>query len=78
MGSYHSKTHIGHRFSLTIVDDFTRATWTHLMGTKEEAIGLIKSFVNMTQTQFSTIIKILRSDNALEFSTSHTALEFFC
>ena len=70
MGSYHSKTHVGHRFSLTIVDDFTTATWTHLMGTKDEAIGLIKSFVNMTQTQFSAIIKILRLDNAFEFDST--------
>jgi len=37
-GPYHTKTHAGHRFFLTIVDDFTRATWTHLMITKNEAI----------------------------------------
>ena len=47
------------------------------MVTKDQAIGLIKSFVSMVQTQFSATIKVLRSDNALEFSTSHTALEFF-
>jgi len=47
------------------------------MVTKDEAIGLIKSFVSMAQTQFSATVKILRSDNALEFSPSHTALEFF-
>ena len=76
-GPYHTKTHAGHGFFLTVVDDYTRATWTHLMVTKVKAMGLIKSFVKMVQTQFSAKIKILRSDNALELSTSHTALEFF-
>jgi len=33
-GPYHTKIHAGHRFFLTIVDDFTRTTWTHLMVTK--------------------------------------------
>ena len=74
---YHTKTHAGHRFFLTIVDDFTRVTWTHLMVTKDEAMGLITSFVRMAKTQFNATVKILRSDNALELSTSHTALEFF-
>jgi len=52
-------------------------TWTHLMTTKDEAIGLITSFVQMAKTQFNAVIKTLRSDNALELSTSHTALQFF-
>ena len=49
-GPYYTKTHARHRYFLTIVDDFTRTTWTHLMVTKDEAIGLIKSFTKMTQT----------------------------
>ena len=49
-GPYQTKTRAGHRFFLTIVDDFTKATWTHLMVTKDEAIGLIKSFSKMAQT----------------------------
>ena len=35
-GPYHTKTYSGHRYFLTIVDDFTRATWTHLMVTKDD------------------------------------------
>jgi len=76
-GPYHTKTHAGHRFFLTIVDDFTRTTWTHLMTTKDEAMGLITAFVHMAKTQFNAIIKVLRSDNALELSISQTALHFF-
>ena len=44
-GPYHTKTYTGHRFFLTIIDDYTRTTWTYLMVTKDEALGLIKSFV---------------------------------
>ena len=76
-GPYHIKTHAGHRFFLTIVDDFTRATWTHLMVTKDEVMGLITYFVQMAKTQFNATVKVLRSDNTLELSTSLTALEFF-
>ena len=47
------------------------------MTTKDEAMGLITSFVQMAKTQFNAVIKVLRFDNALELSTSHTALQFF-
>jgi len=70
-------TYAGHRFFFTIVDDYTSATWTHLMVTKDEAIGLIKSFVQMAQTQFNATVKVLRSDNALKLSTSYSAFNFF-
>jgi len=57
-GPYHTKTHAGHRYFLTIVDDFTITTWTHLMVTKDEAIGLIKSFTKMAQTQTWEIVSL--------------------
>jgi len=76
-GPYHTRTHARHRFFLTIVDDYTKATWTHLMVTKDEAMGLLTTFVRMAHTQFSATVKTIRTDNALELSTSHTALEFF-
>ena len=59
------------------MDDYTRITWTHLIVTKNEAIGLIKAFVKMAQTQFSHTVKTIRSDNALELTKSTAALEFF-
>jgi len=58
-GPYHIKIYTGHRFFLTIVDDFTRSTWTHLMVIKDEAFDLIKSFVKMAQTQFHVLSKSL-------------------
>jgi len=76
-GPYHTKTHTGHRYFLTIVDDYSRATWTHLMVTKDEAVGLLKAFVLMAKTQFDKNVKVIRSDNALELSRSYEVLEFF-
>ena len=76
-GPYHTKTYSRHRFFLTIVNDYIRITWTHLMVTKDEAIGFIKAFVIMVQTQFSHIVNTIRSDNALEFTKSDIALKFF-
>ena len=46
-------------------------------GDKNEAIGLIKAFVIMVQTQFSHTVKTIKSDNALEFTKTDIALEFF-
>ena len=76
-GPYHTKMHVGHRYFLTIVDDYTRATWTHLMVTKDEAVSLLKSFVTMARTQFEGKVKVIRLDNALELSKSYEVLEFF-
>jgi len=76
-GPYHVKTANGHRYFLTLVDDYTRSTWTHLTVTKDEAFHLIRSFVIMAKTQFSGSVKVIRSDNALELGLSNEALDFF-
>jgi len=76
-GPYHTKTYTGHRYFLTIVDDCSRATWTHLMVTKDEAMSLLKAFTIMVKTQFGKDVKIIRSDNALELSKSYEILDFF-
>jgi len=76
-GPYHTKTSHGQRYFLTLVDDYTRSTWTHLMVTKNEAVHLIKSFVAMARTQFNGVVKVVRSDNALELGLNKEALDFF-
>nr|KYP68601.1 Retrovirus-related Pol polyprotein from transposon TNT 1-94 [Cajanus cajan] len=60
----------GHKYFLTIVDDFTRHTWLFLMKSKHETRILVKNFITLVQTQFNKRIKILRTDNGLEFSMS--------
>jgi hypothetical protein len=57
----------GSSFFLTIVDDYSRFTWVHLMQHKSQTRSIIKSFFQLVQTQFKTKIKCLRSDNGAEF-----------
>ncbi|KAL2337821.1 hypothetical protein Fmac_012267 [Flemingia macrophylla] len=59
-----------HKYFLTVVDDFTRHTWLFLMKSKHETRILVKNFITLVQTQFNKRIKILRTDNGLEFSMS--------
>ena len=56
-----------YRFFLTIVDDFTRATWVHLLKNKSDSFETIKNFCVYARNQFDRNVRIIRSDNALEF-----------
>ena len=60
-------THDGFKYFLTIVDDYSRSTWVYLMTSKADIRPLLVSFLTMIETQFKTKIKVLRSDNGLEF-----------
>lgn len=62
--------HDGSKFFLTIVDNFSKTTWFYLLRTKAETRQCIESFYNLIETQFSTKIKILRSDNSVDFQTN--------
>ncbi|KAF7132885.1 hypothetical protein RHSIM_Rhsim09G0014100 [Rhododendron simsii] len=66
-GPHRIKSHSGARYFLTIVDDFTRYTWIHLMSFKSETQGIMQSFISWVKTQFNCHIKTLRSDNGSEF-----------
>lgn len=69
-GPYKTPTHNGFKYFLTIVDDFSRGTWTFLLSTKANASTILKHFFAMIERQFQTTVKILRSDNALELGSS--------
>ncbi|XP_074287642.1 uncharacterized protein LOC141612789 [Silene latifolia] len=59
-GPYHTATYNGYKYFLTIVDDFTRCTWTHLLTCKGNAFVFIKSFIQMVDTQFGRKVKCIR------------------
>lgn len=75
-GPYHVSTYDNYKYFLTLVDDYTRSTWTHLLSTKSNALQVLRSFINMLENQFNTTVKNIRSDNGLEF-TSSEATQFF-
>ncbi|CAA7040888.1 unnamed protein product [Microthlaspi erraticum] len=66
-GPYRSPALCGSRYFLTIVDDFSRATWIYLIESKQEAPTSLKKFVALVERQFETKIKTIRSDNGSEF-----------
>ena len=75
-GPYPHSTYNGCKYFLTIVDDYSRATWTHLLAAKSNAFPILKSFIFFIQTQFQTTVKTVRSDNGMEFS-DNSATAFY-
>ncbi|KAK2387257.1 putative mitochondrial protein [Trifolium repens] len=57
----------GHKYFLTIVDDFTRFVWLILLKTKAEVSDKLQQFIIMIETQFNTTPKFIRTDNGPEF-----------
>ncbi|XP_075500194.1 uncharacterized protein LOC142538780 [Primulina tabacum] len=69
-GPFRNATYNGERYFLTIVDEFTRITWNFLMQSKLDLFPIIRNFIALIHNQFSTTIKIIRTDNALDFFKS--------
>lgn len=75
-GLYRVPTYDGYKLFLSIVDDYTRATWIFLMTHKSNAFHLLESFITFIATQFCAQVKIIRFDNGQEFCNQH-ALAFY-
>ena len=75
-GPYKLPTQGNHRYFLTMVDDHSRHTWVSLLVHKSDAFSVIKAFCNYAQNQFQKSVKVMRSDNALEFC-DHQFTQFF-
>lgn len=69
-------THENFKDFINLVDNFSRATWTHLLSCKSNTPHIIKAFVSMIKNQFETIVKCIRTGNGLEF-TNHESAIFF-
>ncbi|XP_075098537.1 uncharacterized protein LOC142175517 [Nicotiana tabacum] len=66
-GPYKYATFDGHRYFLTVVDDFTRLTWLFLLKLKSDVCVVLTQFVVFVQTQFNKVLKAVRSENGPEF-----------
>ena len=58
----------GNHYFLTIVDDFSKATWVFLMKYKSQTSHLVQQFYFLILNQFNISIKQIRTDNGPEFS----------
>ena len=62
---------LGFRYFVTFIYDYSRCTWLFLMKTQAELFFIFQKFNAEIRTQFNTYIRILRSDNAKEYFSSH-------
>ena len=67
-GPYRMPSSCGAVYFLTIVDDFSRSVWLHLLLEKSEVRQVLQNFCAYTEKQFGLSVKIVRSDNGTEFT----------
>lgn len=66
----------GAHYFVTIVDDYSRVTWTILIPDKTHVFVALRNFITMIQKQFDVNVKILRTDNGNEF-VNNQCTKFF-
>lgn len=55
------------QYFITFIDDYSRKTWVYFLKHKDEAFGAFVEWSVMVENQAERKIKILRTDNGLEF-----------
>lgn len=58
----------GYRYFFTLVDDCTRVTWIFFLRNQSDAIKVFPSFIQHVSTQYNSVIKSIRTDNAPELA----------
>jgi Integrase core domain len=58
----------GYKYFVTFIDCFSRVTWLYLMKNKSDVFVYFRNFHKSIQTQYGAMIKILRSDNDIEYT----------
>ncbi|XP_074363338.1 uncharacterized protein LOC141703800 [Apium graveolens] len=72
-GPYQTPNLTGGRYFLTILDDFSRVTWTHLLTTKDQVFSIIQAFLVYIDNHNQTSVKFVRSDNGTEIVQQNCA-----
>ncbi|CAM8914770.1 unnamed protein product [Rhodiola kirilowii] len=67
LGPFATPSVTGAKYFLTVVDDYSRSTWTFMMQTKADAADHLINFFHMVHTQFNKRVKLIRTDNGSEF-----------
>ena len=66
----------GHRYFLSLIDDYSRMTWVFMMRHKSEAFSKFREWKTLVENQTGKKVKRLRTDNGLEFCSSE--FDGFC
>ncbi|GKA96993.1 ribonuclease H-like domain-containing protein [Tanacetum coccineum] len=64
------------KYTLVIIDEYSRYTWVYFLKKKSKAATMIMSFVKMVENQNYVKVKQIRTDNGTEFRK--TKFESFC
>nr|GEX39894.1 hypothetical protein [Tanacetum cinerariifolium] len=54
-------------YCLVVTDDYSRFTWVFFLATKDETIGILKSFITRIENLVGQKVKVIRCDNETEF-----------
>nr|GEV21000.1 hypothetical protein [Tanacetum cinerariifolium] len=63
-------------YFLVINDDFSRFSWVFFLATKDETSEILKTFITVIENQLDCKVKVIRSDNGIEFKNS--VMNQFC
>ncbi|GJS67266.1 putative reverse transcriptase domain-containing protein [Tanacetum coccineum] len=66
-GPYRPPSFCGARYYLTVVDDYSRATWIYLLVDKRHVSLNLYNFIVTVERQFNKQVKVVRSENGTEF-----------
>ncbi|GJY63530.1 retrovirus-related pol polyprotein from transposon TNT 1-94 [Tanacetum coccineum] len=62
---------INHKiYCLVVTDDYSRFSWVFFLATKDEASGILKTFITGIENQINHKVKIIRCDNGTEFKNN--------
>ncbi|KAI3773997.1 hypothetical protein L1987_48538 [Smallanthus sonchifolius] len=66
----------GKSFCLVIIDDFSRFSWVHFLGTKDETADILQYLILSLESLCKLKVRRIRSDNGTEFKNN--LMELFC
>ena len=55
---------------MTLIDNYSRKTWLHLLKRKSQYFDVFKSFKAMVEKESNRFIKVLRSDRGGEYMSN--------